>query len=128
MNARTTDTVSAWLSAIERRFQLATRLDIPVAAEADGGLANVLDQLEGLFAFLLAQRVAEQTPEQPDVLLEREILVEVAWTRSVLFIALPSSVVGKGWTMSGWLTLSPWQRLISFTRASDLTHRTGCSL
>ena len=45
--------------AVERRLELAPRADLVVAVEADRGLANLLDQLEDLFALLLAHRVAE---------------------------------------------------------------------
>jgi hypothetical protein len=58
------------------RLQFGAGLGIAFAPEADGGLADALNQVESVVALLLAQGVAEQTPEHADVLLEREILVE----------------------------------------------------
>ena len=43
--------------------------------EADRGLADVLDELEGLLALLFAHRVAEDAAEQADVVAQRLVLV-----------------------------------------------------
>ena len=61
--------------AVERRLKLAPRGDLVVAMEADRGPADVLDQLEDLFAFLLAHGVAEDSAEQADVVAQRDVLV-----------------------------------------------------
>lgn len=47
------------------------------ATETNRGLANTLDQVEDIFAFLLAQRVAEQAAEQTDVVSQRQVFVDV---------------------------------------------------
>ena len=48
--------------------RVVTGLVVGVAAEGDGQLADALDQLEGLHAFLFADGVAEDAAQQPDVL------------------------------------------------------------
>jgi hypothetical protein len=51
------------------------RAAIFVAVEADGCLADVLDRLKHLLAFLAADRIAEEPPEEPDVVAKRQVLV-----------------------------------------------------
>ena len=63
------------VEAVERRLELAPRADLVVTMEADRGLADLLDQLENLFALLLANGVAEDSPEQADVLAQRNVLL-----------------------------------------------------
>ena len=63
------------VEAVERRLELAPRADLVVAMEADRGLADLLDQLENLFALLLAHGVAENSPEQADVLAQRNVFL-----------------------------------------------------
>ena len=63
------------VEAVERRLELAPRADLVVAMEAYRGLADLLDQLENLFALLLANGVAEDSPEQADVLAQRNVLL-----------------------------------------------------
>ena len=63
--------------AVERRLELAPRADLVVAMEADRGPADLLDQLEDLFALLLAHGVAEDSAEQADVVAQRHVLVGV---------------------------------------------------
>jgi len=48
---------------VQDRLQLGARLRVAVAPEADRRLADLLDQLESVFALLLAQRVAQQPPQ-----------------------------------------------------------------
>ena len=48
--------------------------DLVVAMEADRGLADALDEIEHLAAFLLAHGVAEQAAEQADVVAQRRVL------------------------------------------------------
>ena len=61
--------------AVEGRLELAPGAGLVVAMEADRGLADVLDEPEGLLALLLAHRVAEDAAEQPDVVAQRLVLV-----------------------------------------------------
>ena len=63
--------------AVEDRLELAPRAGLVVAMEADRGLADLLDELEGLLALLLAHRVAEDAAEQADVVAQRPVLVGV---------------------------------------------------
>ena len=63
------------VEAVERRLELAPRADLVVAMEANRGLADLLDQLENLFAFLLAHGVAEDSTEQPNVFAQRNVLL-----------------------------------------------------
>ena len=48
---------------IQHSGELAARLLVVVPSEADGELADLLDQLEGAVALLLAQRVPQQPAE-----------------------------------------------------------------
>ena len=61
--------------AVERRLELAPRGDLVVAMEADRGPADLLDQLEDLFALLLPDGVAEDSPKQADVVAQGDVLV-----------------------------------------------------
>ena len=61
---------------IQQGLQFLARPVVDVAPEADRGLPDLLDQIEGVFPFLLAQRVAEQPAEEADVFAQRQILVE----------------------------------------------------
>ncbi len=63
------------VEAVERRLELAPRADLVVAMEADRGLADLLDQLEDLFALLLAHGVAEDSAEQANVFAQRNVLL-----------------------------------------------------
>ena len=63
--------------AVQRRLKLAPRGDLVVAMEADRSPADLLDQLEDLFALLLAHRVAEDSAEQADVVAQGDVLVGV---------------------------------------------------
>src|SRR3984957_644067 len=63
------------VEAVERRLELAPRADLVVAMEPYRGLADLLDQLENLFAFLLAHGVAEDSTEQPNVFAQRNVLL-----------------------------------------------------
>jgi hypothetical protein len=53
--------------AVEDDFQLAPRRPIVVAVEPDRSLPDAFDQVEHVGAFLIAHRVAEDAPEQPDI-------------------------------------------------------------
>ena len=48
---------------------------VVVAVEPDRGLPDALDQVEHVGAFLVAHGVAEDAPEQPDVVAQRRILI-----------------------------------------------------
>src|SRR5208283_2791178 len=63
--------------AVEDRLELAPRAGLVVAVEADGSLADLLDERVGLLALLLAHRVAEDAAEQADVVPQRAVLVGV---------------------------------------------------
>ena len=63
------------VEAVERRLEFAPRADLVVAMEADRGLADALDEVENLRAFLLAHGVAEHAAEQADVLAQRRVLL-----------------------------------------------------
>ena len=54
--------------AVEDDFELAPRRPVVVAVEPDRGLPDALDQVEHVGAFLVAHGVAEDAPEQPDVI------------------------------------------------------------
>src|SRR5437016_2591244 len=62
--------------AAQHGLEHRTRLLIAIAAEADGGVANAFNQVECFVALLLAQRIAEQAAEKPNVLFERKIFVD----------------------------------------------------
>ena len=59
---------------VERRLKLAPRADLVIAMETDRSPADLLDQLESLFALLLADGIPEDSPEQTDVIAQRHIL------------------------------------------------------
>jgi len=63
------------VEAVERRLELAPRADLVVAMEANRGLADLLDQLENLFALLLAHGVAEDSPKQANILTQGDVLL-----------------------------------------------------
>ena len=63
------------VEAVERRLELAPRAYLVVAMEANRGLPDLLDQFENLFTLLLAHGVAEDSPEQTDVLAQRNVLL-----------------------------------------------------
>ena len=59
----------------EHRFELGARPLVGVAPEADCGEANALNYVEGLVTLLFAQRVAEETTEETNVLFERKVFI-----------------------------------------------------
>ena len=59
--------------AVEHRLELAPRADLVVAVEANGRLADLLDERVGLLALLLAHRVAQNATEQTDVVPQRAV-------------------------------------------------------
>ena len=61
--------------AVEQGLELVPRGLVLVAMEADGGLADALDQGEHGLAFLGPYRVAEDGAEQADVVAQRQVLV-----------------------------------------------------
>ncbi len=58
---------------VEHALEVATSLDVVVPAEGDGALAHALDDREGGVPFLFAQGIAEQPPEQADVVAHRAV-------------------------------------------------------
>src|SRR5208282_3642726 len=70
------------VEAVERRFELPPRADLVVAMEADRGLPDLLDQLEHLFALLLAHGVAEDSAEQADVVAKRTVFFGLVLDRT----------------------------------------------
>ena len=65
------------VEAVERRGEFAPRAGLVVAVEADRGLPDALDEIEGLGALLLAHGVAENASEQADVVAQRRVLLVV---------------------------------------------------
>src|ERR1700722_958621 len=63
------------VEAVERRLELAPRADLVVAMEPYRGLADLLDQLENLFALLLPNGVTEDSTEQADVVAQWGVLL-----------------------------------------------------
>ena len=59
--------------AVQRGFELAPRRVVLAAMEANGGLANALDDPEDRLALLLADGVAENPAEQADVVAQRKV-------------------------------------------------------
>ena len=59
--------------AVEGAFQFAPRGDVVLPAEGHRTLPHALDQLERGRALLITHRVAEQAPEQPDVVAQRAV-------------------------------------------------------
>src|SRR5258708_17337063 len=59
---------------VESRCELRARLRVAVAAEADRETAHVLDDLIEVVALGVAHRLAEQAPEQADVLPDRRVV------------------------------------------------------
>ncbi len=60
---------------LQQRLQCAVRLMIGVAAECDRQLADALHQFESCSALLLADGVAQDAPQQPDVFAQRSFVV-----------------------------------------------------
>ncbi len=71
------------VQTVEDRGELAARARLVVAMEADRGLADALDEIEDLAAFLLAHGVAEQAAEQADVVAQRLVLFGVGAKRRI---------------------------------------------
>src|SRR3984885_5647709 len=63
------------VEAVERRLELAPRADLVVAMEAYRSLADLLDQLEDLFALLLANSVAKDPAKQTNVFAQGNVLL-----------------------------------------------------
>ena len=63
------------VEAVERRLELAPRANLIVAMEANRGLADLLDQLENLFALLLAHGVAKDPAKQTNVFAQGNVLL-----------------------------------------------------
>ena len=61
----------------DRPFQLLEAGRILLLPVVDRGPADALDQIEDIAARLLADRVTEQPPEEPDVLAQRRVAVLV---------------------------------------------------
>ncbi len=59
---------------VQDRLKILTGILVLIAVEADRGLADALDHLEDRIALLLADRVAEESPEQADIVAKRKIL------------------------------------------------------
>jgi hypothetical protein len=74
--------------AVEQRFELGSRSRVVVAVECDRAAADPLDQLERGFTLLVADGVAEQSPEQADVFLERQVLVGLVVQAAILAATL----------------------------------------
>jgi hypothetical protein len=60
---------------IEDCLQLLTRALVLVAAEPDGRLPDALDGREHRLAFLLAHGIAEDAPDQADIITQRLVLI-----------------------------------------------------
>ena len=69
-------TVSADRHAVEDEFEFAPRQPVFVAVEPDRGLPDALDQVEHVGALLIAHGVAEDAPEQPDIVPQPRILLD----------------------------------------------------
>ena len=65
------------VETVDCRRQFAPRAGLVVAMEPDRGLTDALDILKCLFALLLAHGVAENAPQQADVLAQRGVLLVV---------------------------------------------------
>src|SRR5437870_5564713 len=61
---------------IEEVFQLAPGKPVLVAMEPDRGLPDALDDVEHLRALLIADGIAENPPEQPDILAQPRIRLQ----------------------------------------------------
>ena len=64
--------------ALEQGFQRLVGFFIGIAAERDGELAHLLDQLVSGHAFLVADHVAQNAPEQADVFDQRALVAALA--------------------------------------------------
>ncbi len=62
--------------AVEDDFELAPRRLVVVAVEPDRGLPDALDQIEHAGALLIAHGVAEDAPEQPDVVAQPGVFLK----------------------------------------------------
>src|SRR5271166_4939810 len=69
---------------VEGRLQLPPGAGLVVAMEADRGLPDLFDQLEGLLALLLAHGVAENAAEEPNVVAKGAVLVRVVVVMELL--------------------------------------------
>src|SRR5256885_13667316 len=69
------------------KLKLGARFGPAVPAKSHRSLADLLDEIEGFIALLLAQSVAKQTSEQPDVLAQRLVFVDglgrINWTHDI---------------------------------------------
>ena len=61
--------------AVQDRLELTPGDLILVAMEADRGLADALDDLEDRFPLLLADRVAENASQKPDIVAKGKVLL-----------------------------------------------------
>ena len=59
--------------AVEDLLELAAGEPVLVAVEPDRGLADALDQIEQVGALLVAHRVAQDAPEQTDVVAQPRV-------------------------------------------------------
>ena len=87
-------TVSADRHAVEGGLQLAPRQLVFVAMEPDRGLPDALDQVEHVGALLVAHGIAEDAPEQPDVVPQPGIFLALSSTRLVADSASEGTIWG----------------------------------
>jgi len=59
---------------VQRRLEIAARHLVVVAVETDRGLTDMLDEIEHGLAFLRTDSVAENPPEQADIVAQRHVL------------------------------------------------------
>ena len=55
--------------------------------KADRGLPDILDDIENILTFLLPDSVAEQAPQEPDILAQRRVL-------TVFNLGVQTSLIG----------------------------------
>lgn len=87
------------VEGVEPPGEFHARIGVAVAAKAHCKAANVFDELKELGPLVVAQSLAEDAPEQPDVLAKRDVLVTVDRPRSD---ALGPNHLGHGPHESGW--------------------------
>ena len=82
-------------------FELAPGQPVLVAVEPDRGLADALDQVEHVGALLVAHGIAQDAPEQPDVVAQPRVFLERGSVLGTVGAALGLGRHGLG--RHGWL-------------------------
>jgi hypothetical protein len=82
--------------ALEQLLERLVGRFVGIAPEGHRKLAHLLDQLVGRPAFLLANHIAQNAPQQPYVLDQRQILVGLACRLVAMFVCMCGALGAGG--------------------------------